>query len=110
MNIDDLVNSIPEPGLRAQLAQWVEAWKSDDSDSRALSGLIERWGGHVWFEDGQAQKEFSENLERFKKQAIDGIGGMTLNERLYWFGLFDLWDDADDESRARIRRKLGAKP
>ena len=39
---------------------------------------------------------------------IQSPGGMSVNERLYWFGLFDHWDSSECESRDRIRAKLRA--
>jgi len=108
MNLDELVDSIPESELKAQLLHWVEGWKVDDSDVEALSELIDKWHGSVWFSDQQAQNEFYERFQKFREEAIQGIGGMTVNERLYWFGLFEHWDGSEDESRHRIRAKLRA--
>jgi len=34
MNIDDLVNLIPEEKLRADLSHWVNEWKRDNSDMK----------------------------------------------------------------------------
>ena len=46
----------------------------------------------------------------FRKSAIDGIGGMTMNERLYWFGLFDLFNNAkNDAEEEKFYGKLMAK-
>ena len=108
MNLDELVESIPERELRAQLSKWVDGWKRDDTDVDALSALIEKWHGSVWFDDRQAQSVFYERFQKFRAQIIQRIGGMTVNERLYWLGLFDHWDLSDDASRKRIRTKLRA--
>ncbi len=46
----------------------------------------------------------------FRNSAIDGIGGMTMNERLYWFGLFDLFENAKDNvEQDKYYQKLMAK-
>jgi len=108
LNLDDLVASIPEPELKAQLLHWIEAWKTDDSDVEKLSEIIDKWHGSVWFSDRQAQNEFYERFQKFREEAIQRIGGMTVNERLYWFGLFEHWERSEDESRDRIRAKLRA--
>jgi hypothetical protein len=71
--------------------------------------MLTKWHGNVWFQNEQNQNEFYDVLETFKKEAIEGIGGMTMNERLYWFGLFDLWDNSDEDDKNRIRNKLHAK-
>jgi len=44
-------------------------------------------------------------------QGIDGIGGMTMNERLWSFGLFDRFDLSQENKEKRIiYQKLHAKP
>jgi len=108
MNLDELVDSIPERALRAQLWKWVDGWKSDDADVDELAALMEKWHGSVWFSDRQAQSAFYERFQKFREQIIQRVGGMTVNERLYWFGLFDHWDMSNDASRKRIRTKLRA--
>ena len=108
MNLDQLVDSIPEPELEARLSELVDKWKSDCSDVERLSAMIDKWHGNVWFSDQNAQSEFYERFQKFKAEAILRIGGMTLNERLYWFGLLNHWDNSSKESRDRIRTKLHA--
>ncbi len=108
MNLDELVDSIPECEPKAQLSHWIEKWKSDDSDVETLSALIEKWHGNVWFGDRQAQNDFYERFQRFREEAIQSIVGMSINERLYRFGLMEHWDRSDNESRGRIRTKLRA--
>lgn len=108
MNLDELVNSVPERGLRDQLSHWVDGWKSDESDVESLSALIRKWHGNVTFSEPRAQDEFYGHLEQFEKAVIEAIGGMTVNERLYWFGLFDHWDSADERAKRRLRSKLHA--
>jgi len=108
MNIDDLVGSITEGELREQLSHWVEEWKKDEKDVEPLSYMLGKWHGNVWFQDTGESKAFYKGLQEFRSIAIDGLGGLTLNERLYWFGLFEQWDSADDAGKLRIRSKLHA--
>ncbi|QFS87414.1 MULTISPECIES: hypothetical protein [unclassified Marinobacter] len=108
MNLDELVTSIPEADLKAELSQWVDEWKKDSSDVNRLYELIAKWHGNTWFVDQAAQDGFWANLQSFKQQAIDGLGGMTVNERLYWFGLFDDWDSLGEAGKERLRAKLHA--
>ena len=108
MNLDELVDSIPERALRNELSRWVEDWKSDDSDVEALSALIRKWHGNVTFRDPGAQDAFHARFENFRENVIEKLGGMTVNERLYWLGLFAHWDGADERSRERLRVKLHA--
>ena len=47
----------------------------------------------------------------FRDDAIQGIGGMTMNERLYLFGLFERFDLSNTEEQKNVvYRKLLAKP
>jgi len=109
MNIDELVNSIEEAELRENLSHWVSEWKKDETDINKLYALVAKWHGNVWFKDPDQQNKFWSNLQSFKEHAIDGIGGMTVNERLYWFGMFDEWDNSDEIGQQRIRNKLHAR-
>jgi len=46
----------------------------------------------------------------FKNSAIDGISAMTMNERLYWFGLFELFENVkNDNEQEKYYKKLMAK-
>jgi len=108
MNLDELVNSIGEKKHKEQLAVWVQNWKHDHSDVEALGELIEKWQGNIWFSNQECQNEFYENFQKFKSEAIEGISGMTVNERLYWFGLFEEWDNSGEKDHLRIREKLHA--
>lgn len=108
MNIDELVNSIQETELRSQLAQWVNEWKSDESDALQLSDMILKWHGNVWFKSNSASNDFLKQFNAFKLNAIDGLGGLSLNERLYFFGLFEQWDNATKTEQTKLRHKLHA--
>ena len=102
MNLDDLVNSVPEAQLRDGLSQWDNEWKEDDNNIDHLAYLIDKWHGNIWFKGSDTSNELYDRFQEFKHTAIDGIGGLTLNERLYWFGLFESWDCAGDEHQERI--------
>ena len=108
MNIDDLVNSIPEAELREQMIQLILQWKKDERDVDWLSNMFRKWHGNVWFKDNDESKQFLTRFQEFRSTAIEGIGGLTLNERLYLFGLFEEWDLANEAEQNRIRNKLHA--
>jgi len=108
MNIDELVNSIQELKLRKQLTQWVSEWKCDESDVLQLSDIISKWHDNVWFKNNSESNEFLNQFNAFKLSAIDGLGGLTLNERIYLFGLFEQWDCANETEQNKIRHKLHA--
>lgn len=110
MNVDDLVQSIPnsESDLRNRLDHWIDDWKSNEESIEKLSYLVEKWYGDVWFKETDVSNKFYQNWIQFKAEAIEGINGMTMNERLYAFGLFSLWDSADEKTKSVIRAKLKA--
>ena len=106
MNLDDLCNSISEKELRTNITHWVTEWKQNDKSVHDLSDMIDKWHGNVWFKDENASNDFLNNFQEFKRFAIDNIGGLTVNERLYLFGLFDAWDNQGEITKQRLRLKL----
>lgn len=108
MNLDELVNSVPENDLREKLSRWVGEWKQDDKDIEELASLIGKWHGNVWFQETDASNKFHSEFQSFKRAAIENIGGLTLNERLYWFGLFEAWESGNETTQNRLRSKLRA--
>lgn len=110
MILDELVQSIPdsESDLRGQLARWVDEWKQSGESVEKLGYMIGKWHGNVWFKDAQVSNSFWQKLCKFRAEAIDGIGGMTVNERLYVFGLIPQWDLTDETGKLKIREKLHA--
>ncbi len=108
MNIDELVESIPEEDIRADLKQLVREWKADATDVNHLGELLVGWQEKTYFKDQEARGQFYKRFKVFQAKAIDEIGGMTMNERLYWFGLFEEWDAADQNGKERVRGKLQA--
>jgi hypothetical protein len=110
MNLDELVNSIPnsESELKQDLKKWIDDWKMNDKNIDDLEPLIGKWHGNVWFKDQQVSNKFYEDFRKFNEKAILGVGGITMIERLYWFGLLDLWDSSDSKIKSIIRLKLKA--
>jgi hypothetical protein len=111
MNLDELVESIEnsDVGLRKQLEIIVSNWKTDNSSIEDLIYLIGKWHGNVWFSGDESSNLFYENWCEFKNIAVSSIKGMTFNERLYWFGLFEIWDKSNDAFKKTIRLKLKAE-
>jgi len=108
MDIQQLITSVEQEDLRISLSESVSRWKNDQSDIYALYKTLKKWHGSVWFENDESHAEFHSFLEKFKKKSIDGIGGMTVNERLFHFGLLEEWDESDRINQDRIRIKLRA--
>jgi len=47
----------------------------------------------------------------FRDREVEKIGGMTMNERLFTFGLFERFDTfADEDARLIVYQKLLASP
>jgi hypothetical protein len=108
MNLDELIASISDSELKNQLKQVVLEWKMSNSSIENLSKTIEKWHGNVWFSARENSDKFYKDFCEFKISAINNINGMTLNERLYWFGLFDIWDKSTKDLKKTIRFKLKA--
>jgi len=111
MNLDELVQSIPdtEGALREGLAKCIDGWKRSAEPLEKLTYLVEKWHGSVWFKRDEDSNAFYQNWCNFKAGAIGGINAITVNERLYVFGLLELWDEANEECRAVLRSKLKAR-
>ena len=112
MNLDELAEHIgalsPDPGVQ-RLTALLRDWKTDDATVAALAARVERHLATAGIAQGHA--EIERLWESFREKAIAGIGGMTMNERLYWFSLFERKDAAEGEAeRLAIYRKLHAKP
>ena len=95
MDIDELaktIRSVSPESVVQKLADILIDWKSNPSTARELEERIERYIGNTWIKkDGDHETIYS-YWSTFRDNAIHGIGGMTMNERLYWFGLFDEFD------------------
>jgi hypothetical protein len=112
MTLDNLVQSIPdsESALRLEFSRWIDGWKRSAESVERLGYLVTKWHGNVWFQKAGDSDAFFQNWRNFKIAAIDGIGGMTLNERLHVFGLLELWAESDEKSRAVLQTKVNARP
>jgi hypothetical protein len=85
----------------------LDAWAADGATAEALLGDLNRILGNVWFSTPEIHTAVFDALDAFAKE-VHGIAGMTVNERLFTFGLFDAWDGATASTRERLRFKLGA--
>jgi hypothetical protein len=111
MNLDELINSIPntELKLKKSFNNTISDWKSNTESVSNLERLIGKWHGNVWFENTEVSNQFYENFCAFTDENIKNIDGMTMNERLFQFSLFELWDLNDMEIQKNIRKKLNAE-
>jgi len=108
MNLHELIESISEAKLKKNLLRWVNEWKSNEQDIDQLAYMIGKWHGNTWFENTLESNNFYTRFQAFRSSSIDQIEGLTVNERLYLFGLFEQWDNSNEEEQLRIRNKIKA--
>ena len=114
MDLDSLAQSISavseDPAVR-RLSNLLLDWKSDETTVEQLRERVERYIGNSWIESRRDHETVYQLWSTFRDQAILGIGGMTMNERLWWFGLFSLFDECEtDYDREHFYKKLLASP
>ena len=111
--MDELINNIrgvSKEQLVQKLADNIQECKTDENNVVKLKKNIERFFGNTWFEKQTDFDKVYDMWTEFRKSSIDGIGGMTMNEKLYWFGLFELFDKTKNESeREKYYNKLMTK-
>lgn len=114
MTLDELTKEIrdfSQETLLHDLARYIEQWKKDDRNVEALETMVERFFGNVWIPSDEDHSKAYHIWASFKDDAIRGIGGMTMNERLYAFGLFERYDSCNTEAEKRVvYDKVHAKP
>jgi hypothetical protein len=105
MNLDELAKKIQDlssdkalPGLANQLV----AWKDTSASVDDLAVAIERYIGNIWIDSNQDHERVYALWSAFRKDSIESVRGMTMNERLYVFGLLDRFDalQGDTERQA----------
>jgi len=114
MDLDALANAIRQTSsdpAASKLSELLVSWKDDESNATDLVGTVERYICNKWIATTAERKEVHSLWFQFRDDAIRGIGGMTMNERLYCFSIFSRWDNAHtEEERKAIYAKLLANP
>lgn len=114
MNLDELsknIRAISRESVVQKLADILIEWKSNEKTAEDLHNTIERYIGNTWIEKEEDHNKIYKLWEQFLNQEIKGIGGMTMNERLYSFSLFKRFDAAKNEEEIKtIYKKLHATP
>lgn len=114
MTIDETASAIgrSSPDAVVQgLARLLVEWKLSAANVDELRSRVEHYIGNSWIADDSTHAVVYGLWSAFCTNAIDGIGGMTLNERLFFFGLSEAFDNADSSQvREGIYAKLLAAP
>lgn len=114
MTIDEMASAISctSPDVVVQgLARLLAEWKLNADNVDELRVRVERYIGNSWIADDSTHSAVYDLWSVFRKTAIDRIGGMNMNERLFHFGLFERFDNASSQqAREEIYAKLLAAP
>ena len=114
MNLDEFAKVLKKDSNErrlSDLALYVEAWKSDDRDVNELKTMVERFIGNAWLPSEKEHSNVHSLWETFRGDAILGIDGMTMNERLYNFSLIDrFYASKSEKEKNVIYNKVLAKP
>jgi hypothetical protein len=114
MNLDELseeICKVSSEKVVQDLFRILIEWKDSEETAEELKEGIERYIGNTWIEKNEDYSNIYRLWSEFRDEAISGIGGMTMNERLYWFGLFNRFDASkSEEEKLLVYRKLHAKP
>ncbi len=113
MNIDELtkkIRSVSSESVVQGLADYLLEWKTNDKNALQLMESVERYFGNSWIENDKDYERIYKMWTDFRDEAINGIDGMTMNERLFWFGMFEMFDKAkNDDERQKLYDKLMAR-
>ena len=114
MNIDELahaIRAVSNEKVVQLLADLLIEWKQNQDTAEDLRNTIERYIGNSWIEKHEDHSKIYQMWTFFRDEAILGIGGMAMNERLYWFSLIDEFDACPyQEAKLKIYKKLMASP
>ncbi|MBN8530994.1 MAG: hypothetical protein J0L97_03925 [Alphaproteobacteria bacterium] len=114
MILDELASSIKAASsdpVAIKLADLLSQWKDDDSNVEDLEYWVERYIGNTWISSEEEHKQIYRLWSQFKSDAVKCVRGMTMNERLFRFGLMDRFDTArTEQERKTIYAKLLASP
>ena len=112
MKIDELEEKIravsADPTVHG-VANQLSAWKNSSATAEDLAMTMERYIGNIWIGSSQDHDRVYALWSAFRQDSIEAIRGMTMNERLYSFGLLDRFDSLQSDSdRQALYAKLHA--
>ena len=105
------ISKVSSEKVVQDLSKFLIDWKSNDETVEELKDAIERYLSNAWIEKNEDHEKIYRMWSLFRDEAISGIGGLTMNERLYYFSLYDRFDACrNKESKLVVYRKLHAEP
>ena len=105
MNYDEFIKEVDQfsnDEAVARLRKYLVEWKQDDTNVIQLADSIEHFFGNSWIGSEKIHNHLYCLWLNFKTEAITGIGGISMNERLYWFGLFERFDSVQTETAQKV--------
>ena len=112
MNYDEFIAEVKNYDSDSHVAKLLailKDWKLNDVNVAELQSTIERYFGYSWIENEETHNHLYKLWSSFNSSAIEGVGGMTMNERLFGFGLFERFDSCKSEAKKQlIYSKLSA--
>jgi hypothetical protein len=112
MNYDEFISEVKNYDSDSDVAKllvFLKNWKLNDANVVELQSTINRYFGYSWIESEETHNHLYKLWSSFNSSAIEGVGGMTMNERLFWFGLFERFDSCESEDdKQLIYSKLSA--
>ena len=104
MTLDDLISQL----TNVELVTLLTKWKLDDRSLMELEQDVELLVRNI---DTQTDPTDAESWSSFRDENIRTIGGMTMNERLWFFNLMDRYEACETEKERRvIYHKVVASP
>jgi hypothetical protein len=113
MVFDELIENIQKVSdekFVQDIVHYLSNWKNDDRNVDRLDYDFEKYMGNTWIENKNDFKKIYEMWMEFKNESIKNIKGMTMNERLYIFGLMGKFDSCKNEDeKNNITKKLNIR-
>jgi hypothetical protein len=116
MNLNELIASLKNLADRDEevtgLIQYLEDWKKNNKTVAELNRCIGKYRSYVFPNKHEKNLwKIESMLYNFQNEVIANSGGMTMNERLYLFSLFERFDACkNDRGKNIIYEKLLSAP
>tara|TARA_R110002072_G_C7926568_1_gene531386 strand:- start:1598 stop:1945 length:348 start_codon:yes stop_codon:yes gene_type:complete len=91
--LSNKIQSVSDDPVIQKLVMELTNWKKGDENVKQLESTIERFIGTTWIKEDEHHEQVYQLWSAFRDENIRLIQGMTMNERLFSFGLFERYDD-----------------